>query len=130
MSFNVKEQEDDSIEILFDGLETLKIFAKLIKKENILNVKFLDVCSINNTIKYTLKGSSNAMNKIVLIAFLDKTIKILEAKKNKIQIIVNSVPELENRNFPKDRLGEVNPLDILEVYWKTLYQDRYKIKIR
>ena len=130
MSFNVKEQGDDSIEILFDGLETLKIFAKLIKKENILNVKFLDVCSINNTIKYTLKGSSNAMNKIVLIAFLDKTIKILEAKKNKIQIIVNSVPELENRNFPKDRLGEVNPLDILEVYWKTLYQDRYKIKIR
>lgn len=126
----MKEQGDDSIEILFDGLETLKIFAKLIKKENILNVKFLDVCSINNTIKYTLKGSSNAMNKIVLIAFLDKTIKILEAKKNKIQIIVNSVPKLENRNFPKDRLGEVNPLGILEVYWKTLYQDRYKIKIR
>ena len=126
----MKEQGDDSIEILFDGLETLKIFAKLIKKENILNVKFLDVCSINNTIKYTLKGSSNAMNKIVLIAFLDKTIKILEAKKNKIQIIVNSVPELENRNFPKDRLGEVNPLDILEVYWKKVYQDRYKIKIR
>ena len=70
------------------------------------------------------------MNKIVLIAFLDKTIKILEAKKNKIQIIVNSVPELENRNFPKDRQSERNPLDILEVYWKTLYQDRYKIKIR
>ena len=126
----MKEQGDDSIEILFDGLETLKIFAKLIKKENILNVKFLDVCSINDTIKYTLKGSSNAMDRIGLIAFLDKTIKILEAKKNKIQIIVNSVPELENRNFPKDRLGEVNPLDILEVYWKTLYQDRYKIKIR
>ena len=70
------------------------------------------------------------MNKIVLIAFLDKTIKILEAKSNKIQIIVNSVPKLENRNFPKDRQSEVNPLDILEVYWKTLYQDRYKIKIR
>ena len=65
----MKEQGDDSIEILFDGLETLKIFAKLIKKENILNVKFLDVCSINNTIKYTLKGSSNAMNLIGLIAF-------------------------------------------------------------
>ena len=54
LSFNVKEQGDDSLEILFDdldGLETLKIFVKLIKKENILNVKFLDVCSINNTIK-------------------------------------------------------------------------------
>ena len=50
----MKEQGDDSLKILFDnidGLETLKIFVKLIKKENILNVKFLDVCSINNTIK-------------------------------------------------------------------------------
>ena len=133
LSFNVKQQGGDSLEILFDdlnGLEPLKTFAKLIKQKNILNVKFLDVCSINNTIKYTLKGSSNAMNKIGLIAFLDKTIKILEAKKNKIKLIVNSIPKLENRNFPKDRLGDVNPLDILEVSWKTLNQDRYKIKIR
>ena len=133
LSFNVKEQGDDSLEILFDdldGLDPLKTFAKLIKQKNILYAKFLDVCSIDKTIKYSLKGSSNAMNKIGLIAFLDKSIKILEAKKNKIQLIVNSVPKLENRNFPTDRLGDVNPLDILEVSWKTLNQDRYKIKIR
>ena len=133
LSFNVKEQGDDSLKILFDnvdGLDPLKTFAKLIRQKNILYAKFFDICSINKSIEYSLKGSSNAINKIGLIAFLGKTIKILEEKKNKIQFIVNSVPKLENRNFPIDRLGDVNPLDILEVSWKTLNQDRYKIKIR
>ena len=70
------------------------------------------------------KASSKAINKINLIPYLNKTIKVTEAKMAKIKLIENSIPRLETKKFPAHRLRDINPLDITKVYWKTYQNDK------
>jgi predicted transcriptional regulator len=131
--FKVGNLEDKKLKILYDdinGLDYLKSFSKLVKERNFIYSKFINVCGININKRYTLKGSSKAINKINLIPYLNKTIKVTEAKMAKIKLIENSIPRLETKKFPADRLRDINPLEITEVYWKSHQNDKYHIKIK
>lgn len=133
LNFGVEKINNNSLKILFnrvDGLEELKDFSKLIKAKNFLYTKLIDECKLYISYDYTLKGSSNAINKINLIPYLEKTIKILEAKKSKINFIISSIPRLEKDEFSEKSLKDINPLEITEVYWKNAGQNKYAIKIR
>ena len=48
----------------------------------------------------------------------------------KIKFIEESIPRLETKKFPADRLRDINPLEITEVYWKSYQNDKYHIKIK
>ena len=102
----------------------------MVKERNFIYSQFNNVCGISIKKRYSLKGSSNAINKINLIPFLNKTIKITEAKMAKIKFIEESIPRLETKKFPADRLRDINPLEITEVYWKSYQNDKYHIKIK
>lgn len=131
--FKVEKVEEKKLKILFNdinGLDYLKSFSKLVKQRNFIYCNFINVCGININKTFSLKGSSNAINKIDLIPFLGKTIKITEAKKAKIKFIENSIPRLDSKNFPVHRLRDINPLDIIKVYWKSHQNDKYHIKIK
>ena len=133
INFEVEKINSNSLKILFnrvDGLEELKDFTKLIKAKNFLYTKLIDECKLNIAYNYTLKGSSNAINKIKLIPYLERTIRILEAKMNKINFIISSIPRLEKDEFSEKSLKDINPLEITEVYWKNSGQNKYAIKIR
>ena len=133
LNFDVEKINNNSLKILFnrvDGLEELKGFTKLIKAKNFLYTKLIDECKLNIAYNYTLKGSSKAINKIELIPYLERTIRILEAKSNKINFIISSVPRLEKDEFSEKSLKDINPLEITEVYWKNAGQNKYAIKIR
>ena len=133
INFEVEKINSNSLKILFnrvDGLEELKAFTKLIKAKNFLYTKLIDECKLYIVYNYTLKGSSNAINKINLIPYLERTIRILEAKKNKINFIISSIPRLEKDEFSEKSLKDINPLEITEVYWKNAGQNKYAIKIR
>ena len=115
INFEVEKINSNSLKILFnrvDGLEELKDFTKLIKAKNFLYTKLIDECKLNIVYDYTLKGSSNAINKINLIPYLERTIRILEAKKNKINFIISSIPRLEKDEFSEKSLKDINPLEI------------------
>ena len=131
--FKVENLEEKKLKILYDdieGLDYLKSFSKLVKERNFIYSKFINVCGISINKTYSLKGSSNAINKINLIPFLNKTIKITEAKMAKIKLIENSIPRLETKKFPAHRLRDINPLDISKVYWKSYQNDKKHIKIK
>ena len=133
LNFEVEKIDNNSLKILFnrvDGLEELKDFTKLIKAKNFLYTKLIDECKLYITYDYTLKGSSNAINKINLITYLERTIRILEAKKRKMDFIISSIPRLEKDEFSEKSLRDINPLEITEVYWKNAGQNKYAIKIR
>ena len=131
--FKVEKSEEKKLKILYDDINCLgylKSFSKLVKERNFIYSQFNNVCGINIKKRYSLKGSSNAINKINLIPFLNKTIKITEAKMAKIKFIEESIPRLETKKFPADRLRDINPLEITEVYWKSHQNDKYHIKIK
>tara|TARA_B100000945_G_C20329084_1_gene571469 strand:- start:64 stop:798 length:735 start_codon:yes stop_codon:yes gene_type:complete len=133
LNFEVEKVGANTLKILFnrvDGLEELKDFTKLIKAKNYLYTTLIDQCEINAAYNYTLKGSSIAINRIRLIPFLERTIKILEAKKNKMNFIISSIPRLEKDEFSEKSLKNINPLEITDVYWKNAGQNKYSIKIR
>lgn len=132
-NFKAKPLNNERIEILYDelyGLEGLELFSLYIKKRNSLYVTFLDKCGINESKSYTLKGSSKAIDKMGLMDHLDRTIKILRAKNEKLTFIKSKLPRIENNKLLQQRLNGINVLDVEEVTWKTHNNDRYNIKIR
>jgi hypothetical protein len=121
------------IEILYDrvdGLENLETFSLFIKKRNFIYATFLDTCEFNQTKSYSLKGSSNAIDKINLIQFLNRTIKVLKAKNEKLAFIVNNLPRLYDNKLLEKKLSDINLLDVQEVSWINYQNDKYNIKIR
>ncbi len=90
----------------------------------------MDKCGLNKSKKYTLKGSSNAIDKIELMEFLKRNINILSAKKEKFKYLVSQIPRLENNKLLEQRLDEINILDIKNISWKSHNNDRYNITLR
>ncbi|MEL0245530.1 MAG: hypothetical protein VW916_07270 [Flavobacteriaceae bacterium] len=132
INFKVKSTGEKNIEIFYDefnGLEGLEVFSLYIKKRNTLNITFLDKCGLNKSKKYTLKGSSNAIDKIELMEFLKRNINILSAKKEKFKYLVSQIPRLENNKLLEQRLDEINILDIKNISWKSHNNDRYNITL-
>ena len=132
INFKVKSTGEKNIEIFYDefnGLEGLEVFSLYIKKRNTLNIIFLDKCGLNKSKKYTLKGSSNAIDKIELMEFLKRNINILSAKKEKFKYLVSQIPRLENNKLLEQRLDEINILDIKNISWKSHNNDRYNITL-
>jgi hypothetical protein len=133
MNFKVKSIGEKKIEILYDelnGLEGLEVFSLYIKKRNTLNITFSDKCGLNKSKKYSLKGSSNAIDKIELMEFLKRNINILSAKKEKFKYLVSQIPRLENNKLLEQRLDGINILDIKNISWKSHNNDRYNITLR
>jgi len=132
VKFSTK-QIKNRIEILYDrvdGLENLETFSLFIKKRNFIYATFLDTCEFNQTKSYSLKGSSNAIDKINLIQFLNRTIKVLKAKNEKLAFIVNNLPRLYDNKLLEKKLSDINLLDVQEVSWINYQNDKYNIKIR
>jgi len=132
VKFSTK-QIKNRIEILYDrvdGLENLETFSLFIKKRNFIYATFLDTCKFNQTKSYSLKGSSNAIDKINLIQFLNRTIKVLKAKNEKLAFIVNNLPRLYDNKLLEKKLSDINLLDVQEVSWINYQNDKYNIKIR
>lgn len=132
-NFKAKPLNNERIEILYDelnGLKDLELFSLYIKKRNMIYVTFLDNCGFKTSKRYSLKGSSKAIDRIGLIEHLNKTINILEAKNEKLAFITDNLPRLENKKLVQQRLEGINILDVEEVSWKTHNNDRYNIKIR
>lgn len=133
INFKVKSTGEKKIEILYDelkGLEGLEVFSLYIKKRNTLNITFWDKCGLNKSINYSLKGSSNAIDKIELMEFLKRNINILSAKKEKFKYLVSQIPRLENNEVLEKRLDGINILDIENISWKSHNNDRYNITLR
>lgn len=133
VNFKVKSTGEKKIEILYDelkGLEGLEVFSLYIKKRNTLNITFWDKCGLNKSINYSLKGSSNAIDKIELMEFLKRNINILSAKKEKFKHLVSQIPRLENNEVLEKRLHGINILDIENISWKSHNNDRYNITLR
>ena len=133
VNFKVKSTGEKKIEILYDelkGLEGLEVFSLYIKKRNTLNITFWDKCGLNKSINYSLKGSSNAIDKIELMEFLKRNINILSAKKEKFKYLVSQIPRLENNEVLEKRLDGINILDIENISWKSHNNDRYNITLR
>ena len=131
--FKARPLNNERVAILYDelnGLEGLELFSLYIKKRNILYVTFLDKCGFNESKSYSLKGSSKAIDKMGLMEHLNRTIKILRAKKEKLTFINTNLPRIENNKLLQQRLDGINVLDVEEVAWKTHNNDRYNIKIR
>lgn len=127
------KQIKNRLEILYnqvDGLENLETFSLFIKKRNFIYATFLDTCEFNKTKNYSLKGSSNAIDKINLIQYLNRTIKVLKAKNEKLDFIINNLPRLYDNKSLEKKLIEINLLDVQEVSWKNYQNDKYNIKIR
>lgn len=127
------KQIKNRLEILYnqvDGLENLETFSLFIKKRNFIYATFLDTCEFNKTKNYSLKGSSNAIDKINLIQYLNRTIKVLKAKNEKLDFIINNLPRLYDNKSLEKKLSEINLLDVQEVSWKNYQNDKYNIKIR
>lgn len=127
------KQIKNRLEILYnqvDGLENLETFSLLIKKRNFIYATFLDTCEFNKTKNYSLKGSSNAIDKINLIQYLNRTIKVLKAKNEKLDFIINNLPRLYDNKLLEKKLSEINLLDVQEVSWINYQNDKYNIKIR
>ena len=132
VKFSTK-QIKNRIEILYDrvdGLENLETFSLFIKKRNFIYETFIDTCELNQTKSYSLKGSSNAIDKINLIQFLNRTIKVLKAKNEKLAFIVNNLPRLYDNKLLEKKLSDINLLDVKEVSWINYQNDKYNIKIR
>jgi hypothetical protein len=127
------KQIKNRLEILYnqvDGLENLETFSLFIKKRNFIYATFLDTCEFNKTKNYSLKGSSNAIDKINLIQYLNRTIKVLKSKNEKLDFIINNLPRLYDNKSLEKKLSEINLLDVQEVSWKNYQNDKYNIKIR
>jgi len=127
------KQIKNRLEILYnqvDGLENLETFSLFIKKRNFIYATFLDTCEFNKTKNYSLKGSSNAIDKINLIQYLNRTIKVLKAKNEKLDFIISNLPRLYDNKSLEKKLSEINLLDVQEVSWKNYQNDKYNIKIR
>ena len=132
LKFSTK-QIKNRLEILYDqvdGLENLESFSLFIKKRNFIYATFLDACVFNQTKSYSLKGSSDAIDKINLIQYLNRTIKVLKAKNEKLAFIVNKLPRLYDNKLLKKKLSDINLLDVQEVSWINYQNDKYNIKIR
>jgi len=132
LKFSTK-QIKNRLEILYDqvdGLENLESFSLFIKKRNFIYATFLDTCGFNQTKSYSLKGSSDAIDKINLIQYLNRTIKVLKAKNEKLAFIVNKLPRLYDNKLLKKKLSDINLLDVQEVSWINYQNDKYNIKIR
>lgn len=132
VKFSTK-QIKNRLEILYDkvdGLENLETFSLFIKKRNFIYATFLDTCEFNQTKSYSLKGSSNAIDKINLIQYLNRTIKVLKAKNEKLAYIVNNLPRLYDNKLLEKKLSDINLLDVQEVSWINYQNDKYNIKIR
>ena len=127
------EQTKNRLEILYDrvdGLENLERFSLFIKKRNFIYATFLDACDFNQTNSYSLKGSSNAIDKINLIQYLNQTIKVLKAKNEKLAFILNNLPRLYDNKMLEKKLNDINLLDVQDVSWINYHNDKYNIKIR
>ena len=127
------KQIKNRLEILYDrvdGLENLERFSLFIKKRNFIYATFLDTCEFNQTKSYSLKGSSNAIDKINLIQYLNRTIKVLKAKNEKLAFILYNLPRLYDNKLLEKKLSDINLLDVQDVSWKNYLNDKYNIKIR
>lgn len=132
VKFSTK-QIKNRLEILYDrvdGLENLERFSLFIKKRNFIYATFLDTCEFNETKNYSLKGSSNAIDKISLIQYLNRTIKVLKAKNEKLAFIINNLPRLYDNKLLEKKLNDINLLDVQDVSWINYQNDKYNIKIR
>ena len=132
VKFSTK-QIKNRLEILYDrvdGLENLERFSLFIKKRNFIYATFLDTCEFNQTKNYSLKGSSNAIDKINLIQYLNRTIKVLKAKNEKLAFILNNLPRLYDNKLLGKKLNDINLLDVQDVSWINYQNDKYNIKIR
>ena len=132
VKFSTK-QIKNRLEILYDrvdGLENLERFSLFIKKRNFIYATFLDTCEFNQTNNYSLKGSSNAIDKINLIQYLNRTIKVLKAKNEKLAFILNNLPRLYDNKLLEKKLNDINLLDVQDVSWINYQNDKYNIKIR
>lgn len=106
VKFSTK-QIKNRLEILYDrvdGLENLERFSLFIKKRNFIYATFLDTCEFNQTNNYSLKGSSNAIDKINLIQYLNRTIKVLKAKNEKLAFILNNLPRLYDNKLLEKKI--------------------------
>jgi len=127
------KQIKNKLEILYDrvyGMENLERFSLFIKKRNFIYATFLDSCGFNQTKSYSLKGSSNAIDKIDLIQYLNRTIKVLKAKNEKFTFILNKLPRLSDNKLLEKKLNDINLLDVQDVSWINYHNDKYNIKIR